>query len=158
MRFKATILSCVNIVKDGYPSPLETPFIFTKRKILFTPKHGEKFYHLSIALSCPFQSGSDYTLTTEYNREDRKKFVITIAGDKNCKSYLGINLYNRFKLNWIHRRYLIHRDPDWIWKTLITAFIGFLFSIIGIILGYHLGHQDKLKESKVTHQDTTLIK
>ena len=154
MRFKAIILNCVNVITDGYPTPLRTPFIFTKRKVLFSKKHGEKIYHLTIPLGCPFQTGSDYELRTEYDKEDKKRFVIEFNYNMNCKSYLKINWYNRFKLNWIHKRYLIHRDPDFFWKTLFSAFIGFLFGLIGIIAGYRQGYQNGIKTGKAQSQDT----
>ena len=154
MTFKAKIHGCIRPIENGAPGQVVIPFKFSKRRILFTKKHPEKFYYLQIPLACPFQNNSDYTLEVKYNKEDEKGFLITIAGQQNCKAYLNLNSWNRFKMNWIHRRYLIHRDTDWFWKTLIAAIIGFILTLIGTGIGYNRGYQSGLKEGKALHRYT----
>lgn len=156
MTFKAKIISCTDLSTLSRPAEVGIPFHFTKRNILFSKRHTQKRYYLSIPLACPFQHETQYTFDKVHDKEDKRRFIIYLNSDKNCGSYLQLTIWNKIKCNIIHHRYFIDREKEWFWKTLIAAAIGFVFGVIGSSIGYRKGYQNGLREGKSQSQDTTL--
>lgn len=123
-------------------------FDFTKSKIIFTKRQSKQTYFLTFHETCPFGDRSTYVFDKVYDENDKEQYQITINGQSNCTSYLEINWWNKIKCNIIHRRYFIDREKEWFLKTLIAAFVGFMFSIIGLYLGYRQGYQNGIKVSQ----------
>ncbi len=154
MRFKAKISSAVGLTTyGGQPTNVGEPFIFSKKKIYFSKKHNGEMYYLSIALACGFKNESVYDLQIIEDREGKNRKAVMIGKDAACISFIKMNAWNRFKCNLIHKRYLFQRDPDWFWKTAITAGIGFIFSLIGIVVGYNLKDRNVSKEGQSQGQE-----
>lgn len=146
MRFKAEILGLlgeskfkdIGMVEPGH----NKPFRFTKSKIYFTSQHKNDAYYIHLnrtngELQGAITDKCAYTFSKDYDRDDKKRFIISLY-DLNHAAYLKLNWWNRIKCNIVHKRYLFQREGDWFWKTVITACIGFIFSLIGIIVGYYL--------------------
>lgn len=128
-------------------------FEFTKSKIIFTKRQTKETYSLIFDI-CPFADKSKYTFDKVYDENDKKQFQITIDGREPCTAYLDILWWNKIKCNIIHRRYFIDREKEWFLKTLIAAFVGFLFSIIGLYLGYRQGYQNGIRVGQQQNQST----
>ena len=112
MNFKASLLNCVTFITDNnFSGDCDKPFVFSKNKIHFYTKHTKGEYYLSTPPACNFTDKSNYVLELVYDKNDKKRFLVTLNGDNKCKSFLKVNSYNRVKLNFIHKRYLIQKEP-----------------------------------------------
>ncbi len=133
----APIIGVTNFF-DPNRNDVSTLFEFSKNRIFFTDKQiaGKLTLETSSQYATStFENGMKYTFDKVYNEHDKKIFQITV-GNQGFSSPLQINWYNKILCNCVHGRYLINQE--WFYKTLVTAAIGFLFAIIGIVIGYYL--------------------
>lgn len=133
------------------PHPIPD-FTFSRKRIWFSEKHKDKYY-TNPFLTYFIQHESDYTFSKDYDKKEKKRFIVTFAGGKDA-SYIKLNWLNRIKCNIVHKRYIFQRDPDWFWKTLIAAGIGAVFGFIGGSVGYKSGFRDGTKQTKEAIRDT----
>lgn len=142
-----------------------TPYClkFSKNKIYFTDEALKKAGNISHALD-PFNNGKTFRHTETYELIKLDKYdVDRMKGSKfqvKFQSGTKINIasggWNSILMRFIHQRYWVQKNKDWFIKTLIAAIIGFLFSLIGLYLGYRQGYQNGIKAGKPTRPNTTL--
>ena len=156
-RFKAEIISISRppLQLPEFNKPIDKTFVFSRNRIFFTQEQKEMHLRLEPPsdkhATSDFKHGMKYTFDKAYDNNDNLRFQISV-GNNNYSSYLRIDWWNKFLCNVIHERYIISRD--WFYRTLVTAAIGFLFAIIGNMIGYRQGYQSGLKEGKAQTQDT----
>lgn len=153
MSFTAKILSVYYEAKVK-TEPADHVYRFGKKKILLSKEQQEKWGTVYLG---PFEShkiehGLLYTIDKIEDNDGKKWFQIRFGDD--YKHYLEIDHWNRFKLNWIHKRYWVQKNWEWFLKTLVAALIGALVALIGTDLGYRRGYQNGLKEGLFLHPDT----
>ena len=153
MRFNAKLLDVVThgtMDTIGTYSPVTE---FSKSQIFISPLPSTNA-RISIR-DTTISNGVNYSFDKYYDDNEKLQFRITLR-NPDYVSRLKLNWINKIKCNLIHRRYLFQRDPDWFWKAIITAFIGFIFSLIGFFVGqaagYRQGYQTGLREGQATHQ------
>lgn len=124
-RGKIDLLAFESTLSESHIIP---PFTFSKKRIWFSSKHKDKYY-TNPFLTYFIQNESDYTFSREYDKNEKKRFVITYAGGKNA-SYLNLNRLNRIKCNIIHHRYWVQK-PEVYTKIFIGIVVGV---VVGLIL------------------------
>ena len=142
-----------------------TPYYlkFSKNKIYFTNEALKKAGSISNGLD-PFNNGKIFRHTETYNLIRLDQYDVNrMKGSKfqiKLQSGTTINVasggWNGMLMRLIHERYWVQKNKDWFIKTLIAAMIGFLFSLIGLYLGYRQGYENGIKVGKASRQDTAL--
>lgn len=140
-RFKADILSVSRppLTLQEFNKPIDITFEFSKNRIFFTQAQRKMNLILEPRsdryATSDFKHGMKYTFDKVYDENDKLRFQINV-GNRNYSSFIKLSWHDRIICNMIHGRYIITRE--WLYKTVIVAAIGFLFGVIGIIIGYYL--------------------
>jgi hypothetical protein len=139
MRFKAKIDGLILLPHSEGLYENDSHFIFSKG-IIYHPIKLKEFTG-DIFMDKNFQSvlANDTEYKFEKNYDPRKEVVRFEALLNNRRIILKLNKWNKIKCNLIHNRYWFQIHKDFLFQTIIAASIGFLFSLIGIALGYHQG-------------------
>lgn len=143
MTFKAEILQIFPIEGVFAEGKKSKYFTFTRSRILFDKNKKASIYYINIPLSQGIANEARYTIDREYDREDKKRWVITINGLKNHKSYVKMNWINAQKCRLIHNRYWILNDKyDWFRQAIVIAVI----TIISSAITYWITKNESFKE------------
>jgi hypothetical protein len=142
--FKAKIYGATWI-STGNEIPVQQVLKFSKRKILLTDDQIKRGYFDPLLVQ-DIAHKTEYIFDKTLNKEDEKKFAIILKQKLNALDngihFLDINWFNKIKANIIHNRYWIDKEKEWFVKTLLAAFVGAAFALIGGFLGYKLGFQN----------------
>ncbi|MES2373780.1 MAG: hypothetical protein V4557_14465 [Bacteroidota bacterium] len=150
MKFKARVIRPIESTPAQFPLELTT--LFTRNWIveIIDDKTGKRWpneHDKSKVLTT-------YTFDKIRDKDDKRQFQITYPNSATATLKMG--WFNKFKCNWVHRRYIINKDEgEWFIKTIITTLIAAMVSLMSLWIGYRQGHQAGLKEVQSQSQDTT---
>lgn len=111
MKFKAKIISqyYVSQIKE---LPVPIVFIFSKNKIYFPEELKSRLERLDFDpfQGTPLHDKTNYTLDKVYHY-DTDKPVYQITFGQEIKKYIELDFINKLKLQYIHKRFWIQKEP-----------------------------------------------
>lgn len=156
MRFKAKVIDSYRW-KTGEEGGLEGPctFNFSKRRLYDRNEDDSAIYQKGINdSSLLFSHRSFYTIEKDYNKDERRVFKIVINENKKISGVLELNWWNRIKCNWIHHRYWVQKEKDFILKTTITLLLGATIATLSTRRGYADGFREGTRQAKAEQIDS----
>jgi hypothetical protein len=135
---------------------------FSKRKIYFTEEAAQVAGHFTNSLD-PLKDGRSIRHTDTYSlvklfcddpdRIKGSKFQIKLESGDSFN--ISPPLWDGIIMRWLHNRYWLQKNADWIFKAIVTTVIGALIALIADQRGFNEGYQQGLKEGKSQIRDTT---
>lgn len=115
-------------MSEGAPNFPDKTVVFTKNRIKFKDKKLEQLFDSPYMVQ-PIKAGAIYKFSKEYNREDKKKYMVDIEG--STKFVLDIDFTNKVKANILHNRYWVMREIKWLVPVIISV-AALVISIIAL--------------------------
>jgi hypothetical protein len=149
--FKAKILGTGLLTRPG-DKRTDHFVTFTKRRTKLKPEQIERIIY-GLNADKVFIHNAEYKFDKLPDKDENIKFSVIINGDI---FHLDIDVWNKFKANWIHKRYDIQNQNSWLIKfitAILQIIIGGIF--VGIVtynLGYRNGLQDGINKVQEIHQ------